>query len=111
MGRIHQSRRRIWKMAWKHRRALPYGGSASGYPLSKQSLSSSAEIRAEQRFNGYPPAQLAAYLARQPPITDVSGGGQVGSGSAGVPGHDVASVSAPEAQPLSGDPDESYGAQ
>lgn len=86
IGRIHQSRRGMWKMAWKHRRALPYGGSASGYRLSSQSLSSSAAIRAKQRLKGYPPAQLAEYLTTGPPITDVSAGEQVGTETIGGAG-------------------------
>jgi hypothetical protein len=70
-GQIHESRRGLWKLVWRHRRHLPAGGNQSGCALSQQSLRSAAEIRATAGFSGYPPATLRTYLADDPPRTDV----------------------------------------
>lgn len=72
-GGIHQSRRGLfWKgIVWRHIRMLPTGGRAPGYDLSEQSLSSTAKQRAEAHVDAYPTAQLARYLDKRLPVTDV----------------------------------------
>jgi uncharacterized protein (DUF2235 family) len=71
-GSIHQSRHGFWKALWRHRRALPYGGSRAGYRLSEQSVSTTAKTRATLGYEGYPPATLRSYLDKKLPITDVA---------------------------------------
>jgi hypothetical protein len=108
LGRIHQSRRGIWKTVWRHRRVLPYGGAAASYRLSKQAVSTSAVVRAEQRLDGYPPAQLAEYLSTNPPIADVAAGEQVGTVAPGPSGSDTAFAQAPSVQSVARGPEEAY---